>query len=201
MKRLVLVLLPLLPLLCRAGEEAPGFRWDFRRGDLFGKQWRFYNTLPMVVGTCFSVTRVSGAEDGFALVVEAKNSSGFVITMPRDLDLRQYPYMRWRWRIVRPLGLPDGAAEPDDQAGVIYIADGTNLRHSSLGYRWEHNTPVGAESLIKYRGGLTTVKSICLRNRRTPVGTWVEEERNVLADYRAAFGKTLSVGFAVSIGA
>jgi len=196
-----ILLLPILVLTCRAGDSSAGMRWDFRNGDKFWKQWQFYNTLPMVPGTGFAIDRTDGAVDGFSLVIEAKNSSGFVITIPRDLDLRKYPYMRWRWRIVRPLNIAGNSADPDDQPGVIYIADGTNLRHSSIGYRWEHNTPVGAESVIKYRGGLTTVKSICLRNRRTPVGVWVEEERNVLRDYRAAFGKTLSVGFALTVGA
>ena len=155
----------------------------------------------MVPGTGFRIGRVADAEDGFALIVEAKNASGFIITMPRDLDLRKYPYLHWRWRLVRPLNIGAGSADPDDQAGVIYVADGTNLRHSTLGYRWEHNTPVGAESLIQDRGGLTTVKSICLRNRTSPLGEWVEEERNVLIDYRAAIGKTLSIGFALTVGA
>ena len=205
MKKLLsaLAILSLLAPAVRAEEGVVGevCRWDFKRGDLFWKNWQFYNTQPMVSGTGFTVERVPGTVDGFALIVEAKSSSGFVITMPRDLDLRKYPYLHWRWRIVRPLNIAAGSAEPDDQAGVIYIADGTNLRHSSIGYRWEYNTQIGAESLIKYRGGLTTVKSICLRNRKSPVGEWVEEERNVLLDDRAAFGKTLSVGFALTVGA
>ena len=199
---LTLALLPFLSSAVRAdGAAGEVFRWDFESGDLFRRQWQFYNTLPMVFGTSFTVGSVPGTVNGFALIVEAKKSSGFVITMPRDLDLRKYPYLHWRWRIVRPLNIAPGSADPDDQAGVIYVADGTNLRHSSIGYRWEYNTQIGAESLIKYRGGLTTVKSICVRNRKSPVGEWVEEERNVLADYRAAFGKTLSVGFALTVGA
>ena len=203
MKRLSVIVLVLLAgaAALRGADPRVGFRFDFTSDGEFRREWRFYNTMPLLPNTRFEIERVDGAIDGFALVVEAGKSSGFVITIPRDLDLRKYPIMRWRWRIIRRLNLADGVADPDDQAGVVYIADGTNLRHSSVGYRWEHNTVLGDDELIKYRGGLTTVKAICLRNRQTPAGEWVVEERDVVRDFKAAFGKTLSVGFAVTVGA
>jgi hypothetical protein len=203
MKRFSVVLLSLLVgvSVLRGAEPRVGFRFDFTSDDEFQRDWRFYNTMPVLPNTRFRVERVDGATDGYALVVESGKSSGFVITMPRNLDLREYPILRWRWRIVRRLRIADNVSDPDDQAGVVYIADGTNLRHSSVGYRWEHNTLVGDDELIKYRGGLTTVKAICVRNRHTPTEEWVVEERDVVRDFKAAFGKTLSAGFAVTIGA
>lgn len=203
MKRFYVMLFSLLAgvSVLRGAEPRVGFRFDFTSDDEFQRDWRFYNTMPVLPNTRFRVERVDGATDGYALVVESGKSSGFVITMPRNLDLREYPILRWRWRIVRRLRIADDVSDPDDQAGVVYIADGTNLRHSSVGYRWEHNTLVGDDELIKYRGGLTTVKAICVRNRHTPAGEWVVEERDVVRDFKAAFGKTLSAGFAVTIGA
>ena len=117
---------------------------------------------------------------------------------PKELDLHKTPIMKWRWRVIRPVVFK-GNTEPDDQAAGIYIADGTTLRQFSVSYRWENLRSPGAEKIIRYSGGAMTVNAVCLRNRQTPPGVWVEEERDVLADFQKAFKRGIKSYYAIGI--
>lgn len=198
----ILILAAVLSAACNlCGGTPPTVRFDFDRQGLFEREWSFYTFLPIVNKTVFHLRKRPTASDGHVLEIEAKNSSGFICTMPTRIDLCKLPIMRWRWRVIRNLELPEKAEDPDDQPGVIYIGDGSRLRQHSVGYRWECNTPVGSTRVDHYRGGLTTVISKCLRNRNTPVGEWVEEERNVIEDFKKAFNRLPADGFVLCIGA
>ena len=118
---------------------------------------------------------------------------------PKELDLHKTPIMKWRWRIIRPVVLKDNN-EPDDQAAGIYIADGTTLRQFSVSYRWEHFRRPGSEKIVRYSGGAMTVNAVCLRNSSTPPGVWVEEERDVLADFQKAYKRGIKSYYAIGIG-
>lgn len=196
----------LLPALfvaavCRgAGEPQVGLRCDFASERDLGDDWRTIGSFMVPLWTHFHIADVPGAANGRALVVEANNSGGFMIVRFRGVDLGKHPRLHWRWRIVRPMKVAVGRRDPDDQACVIYIADGTQVRQRCVGYRWEFNTPVGATAMLKYGGGIRLVKAFCLRNRETPAGEWVEEERDVVADFKDAFGVAPAHDFVVVIG-
>ena len=185
----------------RGEEPAVVVRFEFDDQKAFERDWGFYSYLPILNRTSFHLGERPTAVDGHALLIEAKNSSGFICTLPVRVDLNKLPVMRWRWRVISNLELPKSSADPDDQAGVIYIGDGTRLRQHSIGYRWECNTPVGSMRTDHYRGGLSTVRSTCVRNRKTPIGQWVEDERNVLEDFKKAFSRPPADGFVLCIGA
>ena len=72
------------------------------------------------------------------------------------VNLRKYPIMRWRWRVVRPVNVPKSGTDPDDQAGVVYLGDGTMISQKSVAYRWERNTALGVKKSINYGGGMMT---------------------------------------------
>ena len=187
--------------VCSGNEPQAGPRRDFAsEHEITGKDCRIIGAFGVSRRTRFFIDDAEGTRDRRALVVETNNSSGFLIFRIKGLDLGKHPYMRWRWRIVRRLNLPETqTAEPDDQACVIYIADGNQLSQKCVGYRWEHRSPVGRKIMLNY-AGLRKVLAICLRNRETPVGEWVEEERNVPEDFKAAFGSVPSPNFVITIG-
>jgi len=176
------------------------FRIDFSDPERFAREWQFNGALPMVPHTDFYLATVSSAEDGRALVIESDRSSGIMMSAP-PVDLERLPIMHWRWRVVRQLNMNDREVrEPDDQVGVVYVGDGNRVRQYCVAYRWEHNTPTGIGGIKRYKGGLLLAKCICLRNRTTVPGEWVEEYRNVAADFRAAFGRPLGRRFILSVG-
>ena len=182
------------------GASEVGSRCEFDSERMMREKWQIIGSFLVPGQTNFFIAEEPTASDKRVLVVEAKNASGFLIFRLDGLDLGKYPYMRWRWRVIRQVRPPaNGKPEPDDQACVVYLADGNKMSQKCVGYRWEFNTPVGAKRMIIYNG-VRKVENFCLRNRETPVGEWVEEERNVLEDFKAAFGKAPSSRFVISIG-
>lgn len=191
------------PLPPSAGGPSPDACWrnDFSDLENLRKEWKFDGARFMVPRTKFRIAEVAGAVNGRGMVVEADRSSGVMLAAPSPVDLKRYPVMRWRWRVIRPVRLAPEAEEVDDQAVVLYFGDGTLIRQRCVGYRWECNTPIGDSALLKYAAGMMTVKAFCLRNRTTPAGEWITEERDVVADYKAAFGREPNSYFIISVGA
>ena len=135
------------------------------------------------------------------LRIEANRASGAILYDITGV-LQKYPIMRWKWRVDSlPKGADGRKEEVDDQAVVVYFGDGTLIRQKSVGYRWECNTPIGRSALLKYAAGMMTVKAFCVRNRTTPVGEWITEEHDVVADFRAAYGRDPNDYFIISVGA
>ena len=181
-----------------AGE--PGVRFNFDKHENYSGTWTFYSYNPLLPKTKFKVKHCPTAEDGSVLVITADSSSGFICTAPK-FDLKKFPIMRWRWRIINNLNVPEGAADPDDQSGVVYIGDGTRIKQCFVAYRWECNSPVGSWLHTGYRSGLTSVRSLCLRNRTTATGEWVIDERNVIDDFQTVYKRLPLDGFVLCVGA
>ena len=191
------------PLSPEEGGPSPDAVWrnDFSDPENLGKEWKFAGSRFMVPRTNFRIAEEASAVNGRVMVVEAKRSTGVMLAAPSPVDLERYPVMRWRWRVIRPVRLAPEAEEVDDQAVVLYFGDGTLIRQKSVGYRWECNTPIGSSALLKYAAGMMTVKAFCVRNRTSPVGEWITEERDVVADFRAAYGRNPNRYFIISVGA
>ena len=184
---------------CAAADPAAGPRCEFDSQKELDEHWKTLGAFGVFRKTKFFIAEEPTAEDKHVLVVEAKRASGFLVLRVKGMDLNKYPYMRWRWRVVRRLNLPEGVQEPDDQVCVIYITDGSTISQTCVGYRWEHHAKVGSKRMLDY-AGLRIVEAFCIRNKETPEGEWVVEERNALEDYKAAFGKVPSDKFVISIG-
>ncbi len=205
MKRfLTLLFLTGCAALCCGADGKPridaAWRNGFRNPETLEKEWKFDGSRFLVPRTTFFQADEPTAWDGKIMVVEAKSSTGVMLTAPAPVNLQKTPVMRWRWRLVHPLVLEEGAEEPDDQPVVIYFGDGTLVKQKCVGYRWEYHTPVGTQRMIKYAAGMMTVSAHCVANKNTPVGQWIVEERDVLADFMAAYGEAPNEYFIVSVG-
>ncbi|MBQ7395694.1 MAG: DUF3047 domain-containing protein [Lentisphaeria bacterium] len=200
MKKLIVLLLASIcfGVLYGKNNSAAPVVFDFDDHKKFSDSWRVRRTAVHVPESRFSVVRADGARDGKALAIECSNSSGIALISPPGLDLKKTPVMRWRWRIIHPVRLHKGK-EPDDQAGSIYICDGNSFRQFTVSYRWEILPQIGEVKLRRYSCGAVTVYGICMRNRTTPVGEWVEEERDVLADFNNFFKRDIKKRYAIGI--
>lgn len=177
-----------------AGEPAIGWREDFRslqtkRGALIPAGWDFDGKKLFVPMTDFRVAEsADGAPNARRLIVEAKQSTGTLITIP-GADLEKYPILRWCWRVRNlPPGGDGRVSGKDDQAAGIYFGAGPALSRKSVAYRWETEMPIGESAAIKYGAGLVHVKYFCIRNKTSPLNEWIVEERDAAADYRAEYG-------------
>ena len=131
--------------------------------------------------------KVVSAEFGPAIHLK---SSGTSSALYRELkfDLKEYPYLSWRWKVT---SLPKGAdvrrETIDDQAAQVYVVFPRwpkSVNSRLLGYIWESTAPAGLH--IRSTKSDNT-RYIVLKSGTAEAGKWVLETRNVYEDYRRLF--------------
>jgi hypothetical protein len=124
------------------------------------------------------------------------------ITREVTVDLKEYPILEWRWKVV---ALPPGAdlrkKDTDDQAAQVYVVFPRfpqAVRSRIIGYVWDTTAPAGLTFKSTKTG---TVTYVVVRSGEADLGKWITERRNVREDYRRIYGEDPQedVG-AVSIG-
>jgi len=124
------------------------------------------------------------------LHMESDKGSASLITKVKGIDPEKTPFIKWKWRVTE---LPEGGdgrvKSKDDQAIGIYVGTGSMFNNKSVSYRWDTDTPKGAEGNAVYGGGSVKVKWFTLRNREDAKdGAWYVEERNFAEDFMKAWG-------------
>ncbi|MGQ0657474.1 MAG: DUF3047 domain-containing protein [Chromatiales bacterium] len=166
-------------------------------------------------------TRFSLVQDGGTVVLRAqadRASAGLMKEL--RIDPRQYPILAWRWKISHLLKHSDiRATSGDDFPARIFVTFdvdpatlpfgervklhigrlfyGPDLPRAALCYVWDSKAPAGAIVPNAYS---ERVRMVVIRSGPSDVGRWVNEQRNVLEDYRRAFGSEAPpiIGIAVS---
>jgi len=148
-------------------------------------------------------------KDGSTLVVKAvseASASGLIKEV--TIDPHEYPIVRWRWKVENLLEKSDvSRKDGDDYPARLYItfayepdkvSFGRKLKYKAgralfgdipigaLNYIWDGKSPVGR---IVDNAFTDFAKMIVVQSGAQRVGFWVEEERNVYQDYKAAFGE------------
>ncbi len=154
-------------------------------------------------------TRYEVVKDGEVSVVKAvSDASASGLTRAVTISPREYPIVRWRWKIDHVLERSDVARKDgDDYPARLYItfayepdkvSFGKKLQYKAgqvlfgeipigaLNYIWDGKSPMGTMVDNAYTG---FAKMIVVRSGSRHVGSWVEEERNVYEDYTRAFGE------------
>ena len=140
-------------------------------------------------------------------VVRARSDGGASgLATERRIDLTEYPILEWRWKVDGVV--EEGNArtkEGDDYAARLYVtfdyedlglvdrAKLTALRAlgydeiptRALNYVWANRVE---RYTILENAYTDWVMMVAVRSGTEHAGAWVTERRNVLADYRAAFG-------------
>ena len=115
-------------------------------------------------------------------------------TITRDLhgrvSLARTPILRWRWKVIAaPAGGDARRRETADQAAQVFVTwprPPALLRSRIIGYAWDTTAPAGSTFRSEKTG---TVTYIILRSGTAEVGRWLEERRDVRADFRAIYGE------------
>jgi hypothetical protein len=148
-------------------------------------------------------------QDGGVTIVKAvSEASASGLIKPVLIDPKQYPIVRWRWKIDNVLQHSDVALkEGDDFPARLYItfaydpnkvSFGKKLKFkagqalfgdipiAALNYIWETKTPVGT---IVENAYTDFAKMVIVESGTQKVGMWIDEERNIYEDYKKAFGE------------
>lgn len=141
-------------------------------------------------------------------VVRARSDGGASgLATERRIDLTEHPILEWRWKVDGIV--EDGNArtkDGDDYSARLYVTFdyddlglGDRIRHRALRALGYDEIPTRALNYIwanqVERGTLLEnpftdwVVMVAVRSGSTDVRTWHTERRNVLEDYRAAFGE------------
>jgi hypothetical protein len=148
-------------------------------------------------------------KDGGVTIVRAVSeaaASGLIKAVV--IDPKEFPIVRWRWKINNVLQRSDVALkEGDDFPARLYItfeydpdkvSFGKKLKFkagqalfgdipiAALNYIWETKTPVGT---IVENAYTDFAKMVVVESGTQNVGIWIDEERNIYEDYKKAFGE------------
>ena len=154
-------------------------------------------------------TRYKLVKDGSSIVVKARSeASASGLTREIRIDAREYPIVRWRWKVENLLEKSDIRRKDGDdyparlyvtfeydpdkvsfsrrakyQAGRLLFGD---IPIAALNYVWDTRAPAGSFADNAYTD---FAKMVVVRSGAQSVGAWVEEQRNVYDDYKKAFGE------------
>ena len=117
------------------------------------------------------------------------------------VDLRQYPFLNWSWRIENRLGeLNEQSKSGDDYAARIYVVvSGGWLfwKTKAINYVWANTSPKGHIWPNVFAGKQAMM--MALRSAEDEIATWQFEKRNIVADFKKLFGEEIQTVDAVAL--
>lgn len=139
---------------------------------------------------------------------EAQSSASGLVH-PLALDPGTWPLLRWQWKVDELIHAADNTQQHLEDAPVrlvvsfagdmaklpardrmffdsVRILTGQQLPYATLMYIWENRAP--RETVIPNRH-TSRVRMIVAESGRDRLGSWQEITRNVVEDYRRAFGE------------
>lgn len=185
-----------------------------KSGEALPDGWAPWRIDPRKASTRYALV----SQDG-TVVVHAQ-ASGSVSGLIRRLriDPVAHPLLRWRWKVEQPVaGASLRAAAREDAAVRVVVAfDGDHARlepleqhrlalagalsgleapYAMLMYTWSEDEEAGS---IVTNPRTSRVRMVVVEAGRTRLGRWLDYERDVLADFRRAFGE--EPGAIVAVG-
>lgn len=168
--------------------------------------WEPYTILRGNAPTEYRVVEL----DGTAVVEANGREGGSGLYRRLRIDPRRHPILEWRWQVPAPapgeppLGLTssrspmarlslafhgDTARLDFDDRAKLRLAKALTvhgLPYASLVYVWMHDVP--AETVL-HSPHTARVRLLVVESGARRAGEWVSVRRNVLEDYRRAFGE------------
>ncbi len=185
-------------------ESVPGHFSGMPLGAEFTDGWQLL-ALRDIKPTQFRLV-----EDAGVPVVRAQaDAAGGSLLRSIRWDTAGHPRLQWRWRVDRVVAQGDiHSKDGDDFAARLYVMFdypterlsfaeraklsiarwiyGDQVPAAALCYVWDNQAAVGTRAWNAYTD---RVRMIVLRNATSGVGDWMLEQRDLVADYREAFGE------------
>lgn len=165
--------------------------------------------MPLTFKKIPKLTTYELVKDGAQVVVKAtSDSSASGLTKEVRIDPKEFPIVRWQWKVENLLKTSDATRKDgDDYPARLYITFeydpdkvslGKRLKYKAgrvlfgdipigaISYVWERKAPVGA---IIDNAYTDFVKMVVVESGPQKLGMWIDEERNIYEDYKRAFGE------------
>lgn len=138
-------------------------------------------------------------EDGQQVLSARSENAASGLVFETDFDPREFPLLSWRWKISKTLSKGDSRSKAgDDYAARIYVIFPHWFfpKTKTLNYIWANQLPKDSIQKNVYTGNAVM---IAVESGSSKAGEWVAEQRNLLDDYRQAFGEEPPAVGAVAI--
>ena len=193
-----------LPL--ESGERVEIARFSHKKaGSVLPDYWQPYIILPSKPRTGYALVRTA---DGVSLEASADRSASGMVRRIR-VDPKAHPRLEWRWRVSNLIpGADKRLASSDDSPARLIVSfhgdekkldfehrtmmrmakaiSGQSLPYATLMYVWSNDLPV--DTVIQ-NPHTDRIRAIVVASGPEGIGKWRDYERNVLEDYRRAFGE------------
>jgi hypothetical protein len=150
------------------------------------------------------------ADEGTTVVRAEADASASGLIRRVEVDPARAPILAWRWKVAGVVAAADATRKDgDDYAARVYVAFkydparvswfdrakyalikliyGEYPPHAGINYVWDNRLAPGT---ILPNAYTDRVRMIVVRSGEREAGRWMAESRNVLEDYRRAFGET-----------
>jgi Protein of unknown function (DUF3047) len=165
-------------------------------------------------------TRYTLVDDNGVTVLRADAQAGASgLSRQLRVDPAEMPWLRWRWKISNIIERADlRTREGDDFPARVYVMFDypleklpflernklrlaralfdPNLPAATLCYVWDGKAPAGTIAPSAYTA---RVKIIVVESGAARVKQWVDVERNLARDFRAAFGEEAPIVSAIAV--
>jgi hypothetical protein len=151
---------------------------------------------------------VRGEEGQVVVQADAEGSASGLITY-LDLDPGKTPWLSWRWKVPDLIASADNTRRDAEDSPVrivvafdgdtntldfeekaiaqrVKLLTGREMPYATLMYIWENKQPIGE---VIPSAHTTRVKMLVSESGEAHEGQWLTLTRNVVEDYRRAFGE------------
>lgn len=131
-------------------------------------------------------------EDGETVAYFKSVSASFSLEKSLDIDPITYPYISWKWKVIRlPLGGDVRERKRNDQAAQLLIAfEGRKV----ISYVWDNIAPEGTISDESIGWPINAkIKIITVKTGPSDLNRWITFKRNLLDDYQKLYGEVPSI--------
>ena len=139
-------------------------------------------------------------QDGRLVVRATSRGTASGLYLQRRIDLDKTPILRWTWRVEGTLGdIDERTRAGDDYSARVYVIRSHPVflwRTRAVNYVWASTQAVGETWPNAYTDAS---QNVAVRSGDTHTGRWVEERRDVRADFRELFGESVRHVDAVAI--
>ena len=173
-------------------------------GENLPEEWEPLLFKKIGTHTLYTVVEADGA---VVLKAESRSAASGLIRKIR-IDPVEYPIIRWKWKVMNTLQKGDVTKkEGDDYPARLYITfeydpsklsffDRTKYKAAKLlygdypptgpiNYIWASNAPIETVTPNPFT---KRAMMIVVESGKEKLNQWIEEKRNILEDYRSAFG-------------
>ena len=162
-----------------------------RNGDIAGWEEKVFEGA-----TVYETVR----HDGRDAVRATSRGAASGLYLRRRIDLDKTPILRWSWRVDATLGdIDERTRAGDDYGARVYVIRSHPVflwRTRAVNYVWASTMAAGETWPNAYTD---SSRHVAVRSGDALAGRWVEERRDVRADFRELFGESVRYLDAVAI--